>query len=120
MEVRILDATVPDAKPVWGAVPDVTEPADAALRGPLRQALCGEKEAPASFALTARHHVRRNAAQHLTIAKTADLQLAISKAPNAPGVEALCGDAPATSSSGPEWFLRVRDNLFRAKSRQMP
>jgi hypothetical protein len=120
MEIRILDATVPDGKPASGAVPDVTASADSALRGPLRQALCGEKEAPSPFALTTRHHVRRNAAQYLTIAKAAELQLAISKTPNAPTVEALCGNAPATSSSGPEWFLRVRDNLFRAKSRQMP
>ena len=121
MEVRILDAVIPAVKLASAEVPSVTEPADAALRGPVKQALCGVKEAAAPLRLTARHYIHRNAAQYLAAAKTkAELLAALTAAPNAPTVDALCSSGAAKSNAGPEWFLRFRDNLFRAKSRIMP
>jgi hypothetical protein len=112
MEVRIMEPVLPDTKPVSAAVPAVTDSADASVRGPLRQALCGTKESPAPFAMTIRHHIRRNAAQHLQLART-PAELTAAGAP-----EAIC--ATFKSKTGPEWYLRVRDNLFRAKSKHMP
>jgi hypothetical protein len=121
MEVRIMEPIIPDRKPGSAAVPAVTEPADAALRGPLRQALCGEKEPPGPNALTARHLVRRNAAQHLALVRSrSEITAALSKTSSAPAVTAVCGSGPARSAAGPEWYLRFRDGLFRARSREMP
>jgi hypothetical protein len=120
MEVRIMEPVLPDTKPPSGAVPAVTDSADASLLGPLRQALCGKKETAAPFAMTARHHIRRNAAQHLQLAQTpAELTAAMTGVAGAPAPKAVC-DGSIKSKTGPEWYLRVRDNLFRAKSKQMP
>jgi hypothetical protein len=120
MEVRILEPALPDVKPPSGAVPAVTEPADASLRGPLRQALCGQKETAAPFAMTARHHIRRNAAQHLLLAQSPlELRPAMTNVPGAPSADAICAGS-WKNSAGPEWYLRVRDSLFRAKSKHMP
>ena len=120
MEVRIMEPVLPDTKPPSAAVPSVTDSPDASLLGPLRQTLCGTKEAPAPFAMTARHHIRRNAAQHLQLAQTpAELKAAMIGVPGAPAAEAVCSGT-LKNKSGPEWYLRVRDNLFRAKSKRMP
>jgi hypothetical protein len=63
--------------------------------------------------MTARHHIRRNAAQHLQMARTpAELTAA--------GVPMTICSGTFKSKAGPEWYLRVRDNLFRAKSKEMP
>lgn len=121
MEVRIMEPVIPDWKPGSAAVPAVTEPADAAVRGPMRQALCGGKEPAGPSVLTARYLVRRNAAQHLTVVRSrAEVTAALSNATGAPTPEALCGSGPVKSAAGPEWYLRFRDSLFRAKSREMP
>jgi hypothetical protein len=121
MEVRILDAVVPDVKPPSAEIPGVAERSDAALLGPLKQALCGSKEKAAPLALTVRHYIRRNAAQHLALARTkADLVTALSTTPNAPPLERLCSADPPGNKTGPEWYLRLRDNLFRTKSRIIP
>jgi hypothetical protein len=121
MEVRILDAVLPAVKIASAEPPAPAEPADAALRGPLKTAFCGDKETAAPLKLTARHYIHRNAAQHLAAAKTkADLLAALSAAPDAPPVDALCSKGPAKSKAGPEWYLRFRDNLFRARSRTTP
>jgi hypothetical protein len=120
MEVRIMEPVVPDTKPPSAGVPAVTESADASLRGPLRQALCAEKETPAPFSMTARHHARRNAAQHLLLVQSAgELRRAMAGVIGAPPPEAICR-GEWRSTEGPEWFLRVRDNLFRAHSKRMP
>jgi hypothetical protein len=120
MEVRIMEPVIPDVKPPSASVPAVVEPADAAVSGPLKQVLCGKKEAAAPFALTARHHLRRNAAQHLLLASTpTELRGVFTSVAGAPAPEALCGGA-WKSATGPEWYLRVRDSLFRIKSKRMP
>ena len=120
MEVRIMEPVLPDAKPPSGAVAGVTESADASLRGPLKQSLCGAKEAAAPFAMTVRHHIRRNAAQHLQLLRSpAELQAAMSGVAGAPAADVVChGEWKPTN--GPEWYLRVRDNLFRAHSKRIP
>jgi hypothetical protein len=122
MEVRIMEPVIADAKQSLAAtVPPATEPADAAVRGPLKQALCGQKEPPGPSMLTARHFVRRNAAQHLKLGNSkAEIVALLSKVPSAPAVDALCSTGAAKSQAGPEWYLRLRDNLFRAHSREMP
>jgi hypothetical protein len=121
MEVRILEPVLPDVKPAPAAVPGAAEPADAAVRGPLRQALCGVKETPAPYLMTARHLVRRNAAQHLLLARTPlDVRTALTGVTGAPSAEAICGAEPWKNAAGTEWYLRVQDKLYRAKSQQMP
>jgi hypothetical protein len=120
MEVRIMEPAIPDGKFPSSAVPPITASADAALAGPLGKVLCGGKETASPYAMTARHHVRRNAAQHLSLVKSAaELRTFLTGAPGVPTEESICS-GQWKSASGPEWFLRVRDALFRAKSTVMP
>ncbi|HYP15434.1 MAG TPA: hypothetical protein VEQ63_16010 [Bryobacteraceae bacterium] len=122
MEVRILEPRVPAPKETWAALPPVSEPADAALLGPLRGALCGIKEPEGKAELTARAYVRRNATYQLAIAGTADfMRTALTKAPGI-GInpQGLCAATPERSPLGPEWFLRFRDTVNRLKSSIMP
>lgn len=121
MEVRIMEPLAPDAKIGWGPLPPVAEPADAAVRGPLRTALCGTAEESAPAVLTARAYVRRNAIQHLSIAGgSGTIKTALAKIKPAPVVEAVCGTAPLKVAPGPEWFLRLRDMIFRLQSKEIP
>ncbi len=121
MEVRIMEPVIEDVRAASAMVPPVTEPADAAVRGPLKQALCGEKEPAGPGLLTARHLVRRNAAQHLSLASSrAEITALLSKLSASPAVQGLCSAGVTKSVAGPEWYLRFRDNLFRAHSREMP
>ncbi len=109
MEVRILTPVLPLNKTSISTVlPKVTDRADSAVLGPIRQALCKQREAPApaSTQVTARQLIRRNVLQHLQLARTSEkLRLALASA----GAEGICTNPPPSSS---EWYLKVRDYLY--------
>lgn len=110
MEVRVQQPVVPDLKasaPV--ALPPPTEPADAAV-WPI---VCGSsaKAEPQRGQLTVRALLQRNARQHIALATNKEaMAAALAKAT---GSEDFCA-APKTPASGPEWYLRFRDAIFRA------
>ena len=114
MEVRIQDPVVPDLKPRASKLPPVTAPADESVHGPLRAAMCGLAETTGSRAgqLTVRDLLRRNVVQHMALAgDTASLQQAFTKAS---GIDAAVWcKAPSTPPAGPEWYLRLRDLIYR-------
>lgn len=125
MEVRLLAAIVPRHNPLGAALPPPSDPADATVRQALREYLCKEKPAAGSAPGSMRELMRRNARQDIALAraleaKSADkekLLLSIVQAAGGDSVTGWCGAAPAVSPFGTEWYLRVRDFIYREASR---
>lgn len=116
MEVRIQQPVVKDLKLTYAArLPAVTAPADHTVRGPLRALMCGTAEATGakpSSQLTSRDLLRRNVLQHMSLAgDKISLQQAFTKASGL-NAAAWC-KSPSTPAAGPEWYLRLRDLIYR-------
>lgn len=115
MEVRIQNPVAPDLKMTYSSkLPAATASADETVRGPLRAKMCGAAEplGAKSAQLTARDLLRRNVAQHMALAgDRASLQAAFTKATGLDAV-AWC-KSPSTPPAGPEWYLRLRDLIYR-------
>lgn len=109
MEVRILGTVIQEIKVPSAALPSASERSDSSVVGPVKAAFCGvrEKEAPVPALLTARQLLRRNVAQHLSLAKNPER---LRRALFAAGAANLC--TSGAPSSGPEWYLRFRDSLY--------
>jgi hypothetical protein len=98
MEARVMEATVPNGLRGGGSI----SPASA-----MRQYLCDkglptDQGVPGSSVSNLRF---RNASQDLALAATAS-RVELQK---------LFGDCDAPPSSDPEWYLRIRDYLFRLR-----
>ncbi len=97
MEVRVVDATVPDGRGPEGAA----APAEV-----MRAYLCGTKTATqAPQRLTPEGLRFRNVQQDLALAR---------QAPKAE-LQKLAGACEAPLPPDPEWYLRIRDYLFRLR-----
>ena len=107
MEVRVLTPALGEVKQNTGELPAVTDRADAAVLGPLREAVCHLRETAAKPGpLTARSLIRRNVLQLLQLARTPErLKAALARA----GAEDICTSVPGGSS---EWYLKARDYLY--------
>lgn len=126
MELRIQAARVPAQAGALEPVGDAATASSDSARGPLRSYLCGGAVAgkgdDASGPATIRRMIRRNARQDAAIARSLE---------NGEGRPAVAGvllaamgvqdraawcAAPSTASAelGAEWYLRVRDALYRA------
>lgn len=111
MEVRILNAVIPDLKFSAAALPEVQRRSDATVQGPLQATLCGSAERSGTAAINARAMIRRNALQFMALPKPAVIEklLKVSKAPT---IQSWCASTKP-ESFGPEWFLRFRDSLVQ-------
>ena len=112
MEVRILDAVLPDARTSAAALPEVTERTDASVLGPMRAALCGAREPAGKPLASARAFVRRNSLQYLALPKAVVTPKLLQVA-KAPTLQTWCTTRTPVGN-GPEWFLRFRDLLGQA------
>jgi len=119
MELRVLETVVPDLPERAAALPPVSAPAEAAARLALRQYLCGETLPGATEGLTVRRLILRNALEDMALARKLERDLgaeAVAKGLLEPlGVadpKPWCSSA-ASAAAGPEWYLRVRDFLYR-------
>lgn len=125
MEVRVLAAIVMRPHTQIGAVAPLTQSADATARQLLRNYLCGETAASrveATKGYGIRQMIRRNALQDLALARSLEsswgkekLAQALAQAAGGADVASWCSQAPA-SAHNPEWYLRVRDFLYREAS----
>jgi hypothetical protein len=101
MEVRVLPVTVP---PVPGGVnrrlPPIEESAAAAVRAPVEDFLAGMTESRDISSNTVRAIIRRNAIQDMALATALD-RAALRKLWLAP------------HPAGAEWYLRIRDWIYR-------
>jgi hypothetical protein len=97
MEARVMDATVPEGRWPEGAA----SPAEV-----IRGLVCGTKpESPAAQTLTLARLRFRNAQQDLALAM---------RAPREP-LQKLAGACETQPPADPEWYLRIRDYLFRLR-----
>ena len=108
LEIRILRARVPDAQTFTGLdpIPPPERPADFFALAPLARYLSRAAMPPYRQPDTVRAVIERNAQQ--------DMRLAVQL--NAPDVWMLAlreTTAPSTMGLGAEWFLRLRDLLYR-------
>ncbi|HZT38726.1 MAG TPA: hypothetical protein VFA28_12590 [Bryobacteraceae bacterium] len=108
MEVRVVEATAPSTPPAAvGPLPPVSAPSDASVRA----VLCRSTAPKTAVApVTIRAMIARDVGQDAAIAGGQQRLWQLSGAPPQP---AWCSQyVPQTS--GPEWFLRIRDSIYRA------
>ncbi|MBL8179820.1 MAG: hypothetical protein JNK48_34390 [Bryobacterales bacterium] len=124
MEVRVLKGIAPQPKRAGAQLPAWADSADAPARQAMREFVCDEVPKPALPGLTVSALVRRNAMQDVAIARALQLQWgrtklqeAMVKAAGGEDPGAWCGARRHESADGPEWYLRVRDFLYREASR---
>lgn len=119
LEARVFAGIVP-AFPATGArFPAVTESSAETARRAFREYACGETPAAAPVVRGVRASIRRNALQDVALARMLEQKMGreplLAKLTERAGGN-LCGPAPIESPFGPEWYLRIRDFLFRETS----
>jgi hypothetical protein len=122
MEPRILSTTIPTHQETDAALPGMEAPADAPALGPLLAHVCGKPEGAGKLdGLTVPRLTRRNALQDVALAKQLEarrgrafLSSQILEITGLPSREAWCASPAGPRGWGAEWYLRVRDHLYRA------
>ncbi len=119
MEVRVVEATVPEHEARAVPLPAVDEPADMTARAAVRTYVCGLPAAERRREDNIRWFIMRDVMQDMALARVRE---------SAPGARILPllarGTDPLVSSKwceapvwpgdlGPEWYLRVRDAFYR-------
>jgi hypothetical protein len=124
METRVMVGIVPSLKLIGAVLPGIELSADATARQALREYVCGDRPQVSAKQLTVRDTIRRNAMQDVALARNLQLSWGREKlaerlveAAGGSDVGAWCEQPPAPSPLGPEWYLRVRDFLYREASR---
>ncbi len=124
MEIRLVQAVVPEHKPVDVPLAPVTEPVDATARAAVRSYLCGGGRAePAAPGGNVRWFLLRDVSQDLALARVREsapgssLLPIITGAgnPAAAGKGKWCESPLWPERLGPEWYLRIRDSLYRER-----
>ncbi len=127
MEVRVLGVVVNSPPPGSSPLTGVGLAADATARGPLHCYLCGcDSPAPAAPP-SARRLIRRNALQDVALARSAEKThgkaavsgMILEKLGVSDGA-AWCASPVYPEDRGSEWYLRVRDALYRMASEPAP
>ena len=118
LEVRVMPAVAPPIKERQVALPPPTARADAAVYGPLRNFLCRAREPGRKERLTMRRLIHRNAVQDLALAQTlddraGDFRAELLHRAGAQDNKQWCHSPPFLEPPGTEWFLRLRDAIYR-------
>jgi hypothetical protein len=113
MEARVVSPVVPVTRPSSAAIPPEGSPADASVRALARERLCGARPGLGSGDPSMWQFLRRNALQDLALAGPAGFEAALLAATGAKTTAAWCADT-SRPAQGPEWYLRVRDRIYRA------
>ena len=120
MEVRVVEAKVPAIRWTGARLPPPSERADSPVYGPLGAYLCRSKESSVKEPLTARALIRRNALQDIALAQTLESKLGrgavmaeILRRAGSQNAADWCRSHSTPPDLGAEWYLRVRDWLYR-------
>jgi hypothetical protein len=119
MEVRILSAVVPAHEMGNVAVAGIEEPSDATARRAMRTYLCGSSAADLATRDTIRWLISRNALEDTALARSLESRPGLKLLPEilrlaGSGDPAKWCEAPVFPQElGPEWYLRLRDALYR-------
>ncbi len=122
MEVRIKHVRVPPVASARGARAQIGHPSDAAARRALQDYLCGGTQATPDGPPTVRRMIGRNARQDMALAQRLESRLgrdqitsALLGTLGASHLRAWCAEPAFPTDRGPEWYLGIRDFLFRAE-----
>jgi hypothetical protein len=119
MEVRVTPAVAPSVEADSVALPPATARADASAIGPFRNFICAERETRREEKLSVRQLIHRNAVQDLALARSmeagehGELRGEILQRLGLGERGAWCKTPNSLDKLAPEWFLRVRDLLYR-------
>ena len=119
MEARVTPAVVPSVEADSAALPPATSRADASVLSPFRNFICGGHESRREERLSVRQLIHRNAVQDIALARSleaaqrGDLRSEILKRLGLGERAAWCKTPTSAVELGTEWFLRVRDLLYR-------
>jgi hypothetical protein len=118
MEVRVMPAVAPAIQEHNAALPPASARADAAVYGPFRNFLCNAHEPGRKERLTVRRLIHRNAEQDLGLARalegrSGDLRVDLLRRSGVPDKKQWCPSPAQAQPPGAEWFLRVRDAIYR-------
>jgi hypothetical protein len=127
MELRIWQPVVPAPAAMAEPLAAIDAPASRPAFAALRSYLCNgaaPAAVPAQEPLTIRGMIRRNALQDVAWAASIDAKSrpelldGILKTLGTPDLKTFCqAPAPPQGAAGAEWYLRVRDLLYRAQAR---
>lgn len=123
MELRIVAPVVPAAQGPLEPLAPVEAPAARAAAGPLRAYVCAAVRGGEEGPLTVRGLIRRNARQDMALARSlgrATLPVEILEALGVTSREKWCQDPGGPPQLGAEWYLRVRDHLYRTAAKPLP
>jgi hypothetical protein len=120
MEVRVLEAVVPEIKDRGAPLGGVEQPSDSTSRAALLAYLCDAPPGDYAARGNIRWQILRNALQDMALARTLESQPGARLLPEilrlagASGNAAKWCQAPVFPEElGPEWYLRIRDALYR-------
>ena len=119
MEARVTPAIAPSVEAESTALPPGTARADSPVFGPFRNFVCGGHETKREEKLSVRQFIHRNAVQDLALARSmaatqhGDLRGEMLKRLGFSDRAAWCKTPISLDPLGTEWFLRVRDLLYR-------
>ena len=120
MEARVLSAVVPEIKATGASLADVDKPADATARAALLAYLCGAPPAEPAPGGSIRWQILRNAAQDMALASKFEsppgarlIPEILRQAGSAAAPARWCKSPVFPEELGPEWYLRIRDALYR-------
>ncbi len=120
MEVRVVNAVIPVIQEHAAALPPLTARADASVYGPFRNFLCNVREVRREERLSVRRLIHRNAVQDMALAHSLEAkhgrERLVSEILGPIGTsdgERWCQSRWPAEELGTEWYLRVRDVLYR-------
>jgi hypothetical protein len=119
MEVRVTPASAPSVEQRHAVLPPITARADASVLGPLRNFLCNAREPGRDERLSVRRLIHRNALQDLALArmledrKGVDVRAGLLRRASVEQLGSWCKSPLGHAEGETEWFLHVRDWLYR-------
>ena len=119
MELRVMPVVAPAVAERHAALPPVDARADASVYGPFRNFVCNAREAGREERLTVRRLIHRNAVQDMALARSLeaphkdDLRTELLERAGGHDQAAWCHSPLAPTEQATEWYLRVRDWLYR-------
>jgi hypothetical protein len=119
MEVRVTPAVAPAVEERHVALPAPAERADAPVYGPFRNFLCNKREKSRDERLSVRRLIHRNALQDMALARALDdgqhgeFRAKLLERAGIADRGGWCKSPLRMMERGPEWFLRVRDWIYR-------
>lgn len=123
MELRVLMTRVPEPPGRVEPLAPVEAPSSDSARATLGAYVCGAGSGGEEGPLTIRRMIRRNARQDIALARSLEPGLGkaavVSELLNATGARdrgAWCKAPGGPADLGAEWYLRVRDSLYRTAS----